>query len=79
MMKFRMSCKPPGGTLTALRMIKTTNSQNKMLSSPPEISDSPPTKIPSTRLLVTTVHCTTASGSFSAASKIAARTTLARM
>ena len=79
MAKFKINCETPGGTLTELRMISTTNSQNKTLSSPPVSSAMPAMKIPSTRLLVTTVHCTTASGSRSAANKITARMKLARM
>ena len=69
MAKFRKNWEKPGGTLTALRTIKTRNSQNNMLSSPPVISAMPAIKSPSTRLLVTTVHCTSASGNRSAFSK----------
>ena len=52
------------------------NSQNKMLSMPPVISVMPAMKSPSTRLLVTTVHCTIASGSRRENSNRAARTAL---
>jgi len=38
-----VNCENPSGTLTALRMINATNSQNKTLSSPPEITASPAT------------------------------------
>ena len=68
MTKLEINCETPGGTLTELRMISATNSQKKTLSSPPVSSAMPAMKIPSTKLLVTTVHCTTASGSRSAAS-----------
>ncbi len=63
MAKFKNSCENPGGMLTALRTINTTNNQKKVLSRPPVISVMPAMNSPSTRLLVTTVHCTTASGS----------------
>ena len=79
MAKFKNNWENPGGTLAALRTIKTTNSQNNMLSNPPVISDMAAIKSPSTRLLVTTVHCTSASGNRAAVSKTAAKRTLARI